>query len=81
MKSIKKKERYMANVQILRWGRNITYIPLTRVGGKANFRFGVGGNANFSVFRYQHVCYTKAKLWRWGSKPTQRPNVNGFALQ
>ena len=51
-----------------------------RVGGNANFRFGVGGNTNFSVFRY-HVCIPNAKLWPWGSKPTQGPNVNGFASQ
>ena len=25
------------------------------LGGNANFMFRVGGNANFSVFRYQHV--------------------------
>ena len=44
---------------------------------------GVGdeGNANFSVFRYQHVGMGKAKLWRWGSKPTGGAYANGFALQ
>ena len=42
---------------------------------------GVGGNANFRVFRYQHVGIGNAKLWRWGSKPTRGPNANGFALQ
>ena len=51
------------------------------IGGNANLRFGVGGNANFSVFRYQLVGIPNAKLWRWGSKPTRGPNVNGFALQ
>ena len=32
----------------------------------ADFRYGVGGitNANFSVFRYQHVGIPQAKLWR-----------------
>ena len=30
---------------------------------KVNFRFGVGGNANLSVFRYQHVGIPNAKLW------------------
>ena len=42
---------------------------------------GVGGNANFSVFRYQYVGITNAKLWRWGSKPTRGPNANGFVSQ
>ena len=28
----KKKEMYIANVKILRWGPNATYIPVTRVG-------------------------------------------------
>ena len=45
------------------------------------FRFGVGGKANFSVFRYQHVGIPNAKLWRWGSKPKRGPNANGFASQ
>ena len=35
----------------------------------------------FSVFTYQHVGIPKAKLWRWGSKPTPGPNANGFASQ
>ena len=55
----KQHEMYMANAKILRWGLNATFIPLTRVGvsrwGNANFRVGVGGNANFSIFKYQHV--------------------------
>ena len=51
------------------------------VGINANFSFRVGGNASFSVFRYQHVGIPNAKLWRWGSKQTQGPNVNGFASQ
>ena len=51
------------------------------VGGNANFSVRVGGNANFISFRYQHVGIPNAKLWRWGSKPTQGPNANGFALQ
>ena len=29
------------------------------VWGNANFMFRVGGNANFSVFRYQHVGIPK----------------------
>ena len=32
------------------------------VGGDANFMFRVGGNANFSVFRYQHVGISNAKF-------------------
>ena len=82
---------YMANAKILRLGPNATYIPLTGVGGNANFRFGVGenanfrfdigGNANFRIFRYQHVGIPNAKLWRWGSKPRPGPNTNGFASQ
>ena len=40
------------------------------VGGNTNFMFRFGGNANFSIFRYQHVGIPNSKLWRWGSKPT-----------
>ena len=50
-------------------------------GGNAIFMFHVGGNANFSTFRYHHVGIPKTKLWHWGSKPTPGPNANGFALQ
>ena len=39
----------------------------------------VGGNANFSIFRYQHVGTPNAKLWCWESKPMGGPNMNGFA--
>ena len=42
---------------------------------------GVGGNTNFSAFRYQHVGIPYLKLWRWGYKPTPGPITNGFALQ
>ena len=75
---------YMPNAKILRWGPNATYIPLTGVGGEANYRFGVGC---FRVFRYQHVMMLvsfalgDAKVWRWGSKPMPVPNANGFASQ
>ena len=72
---------YMANTNILGWAPNATYIPLARVRGNANFMFPVGGNANFSVFRYQHVGIPNAKLWHWGSKPTPGPNTIGFASQ
>ena len=55
----KQHEMYMANAKILLWVPNATYILLTRVGvsrwGNANFRAAVGGDANFSIFRYQHV--------------------------
>ena len=33
---------------------------------------GIGGNANFSVFRYQHVGISNVKL--------PGPNVNGFCV-
>ena len=39
------------------------------------------GNANFSIFLYQHDGIPNAKLWHWGCKPTRGPNTNGFALQ
>ena len=58
-----------------------TYIPSARVVGNAKFRVGIGGNSNFSIFRYQHVGIPNAKLWRWGSKLTRGPNANGFASQ
>ena len=48
--------------------------------GNTNFSVRVGGNANLSVLRYQHVGIPNAKLWHWGSKPTRGPNTNGFAL-
>ena len=64
-----------------RWGPYATYIPLTRVGGNANFGFGFGGNTNFSDIRYQHVGIPNTKLWRWGSMPMAGPNANGFASQ
>ena len=40
------------------------------VGDNANFGNRVGGNANLSIFTYQHVGIPNAKLWRWGSEPT-----------
>ena len=69
----------MANASPSRLGPNATYIPPARVGSNANLSVHVGGNANFSVFRYQHVGIPNAKLWRWGSKPKRGPNSNGFA--
>ena len=50
-------------------------------GDNANFSIRVWGNANFSVFRYQHVGTPNAKMWCCGSKPTAGPNANGFASQ
>ena len=38
-------------------------------------------NANFSVFRYQHVGIGNAKSSRWGSNPKPGPNASGFASQ
>ena len=83
MKSTQKYEMYMPNARNVRLGPNATYIPLTCVGGlhwgNTNFRSGVGGNANFRIFRYQHVSIPNIKLWRWGSKPTPGSDANGFA--
>ena len=76
---------YMANVELLRWGPNATYIPLARVGvlhwGNANSMFRIGSNANFSVFRYQHVGIPNAKFRVGGSKPMLGPNARAFAFQ
>ena len=56
-----------------------------RIRGNANFRIRVGGNANSSIFRYQHVGISKAKFRVGGlsqrKDPTQRPNANVFVLQ
>ena len=49
--------------------------------GDPTFSVRVGGNANFSVFRYQHVGIPNAKLWCWGSKSMRGPNANGFVSQ
>ena len=43
--------------------------------------FRVAGNANFRIFRYQHVGIPNAKLWCLGSKPMQAAGANGFAWQ
>ena len=43
--------------------------------------FRVGGNVDFSVFRYQHAGILNAKLWHWGSKPKRGPITNSFASQ
>ena len=53
----------MANMRIL---ANATYIPLAFVGvlhwGNASCMFRVGGNANFSVFKYHHVGIPNKKF-------------------
>ena len=41
----------------------------------------VGGNANFSIFRYQHVGIPNTKLLCWGYCPTRRPNASVFTSQ
>ena len=41
---------------------NLYSIGLLCYGGIANCMFCVGGNANFSVFRYQHVGIPNTKL-------------------
>ena len=51
------------------------------VEGNANFRVGVGGNANFSIFRYQHVGIGNAKSSRWGTNPMQGPDASGSLPQ
>ena len=33
------------------------------------------------LFGYQHVGISNTKWSRWGSKPMQRPDASGFALQ
>ena len=45
-----------------------------------NFRFGVRGNANFSVFRYQHVGIGNAKLWHWGLQVNARTQREWFCV-
>ena len=76
---------YMPTARILHLESNVTYIPLTRVGGfalgEANFKTRVGGNLISSLFRYQHVGIGNAKLWHWLGHPTSVPNTNGFASQ
>ena len=44
------------------------------VWGNTNFSVRVEDNANFSIFRYQHVGIPNTKLW-------QGPNAKGFAAQ
>ena len=51
------------------------------VRGNVNFSLRIGGNANSSVFKYQHVGIPNAKLSLWEYCPMRRPNVSVFALQ
>ena len=66
----------MANARILRWQPNATYISLGRGGilrwGNTNFMFPVGGTANFSGFRYQHVGMPKQIFAFRVSPPTRK---------
>ena len=77
----KQHEIYMANARILRWGANTTFIPLLgfRVGGNTNFGVYIGGNAKFSVFRYQHVV-SPARIFALAD-PKQSPNASSLASQ
>ena len=77
---------YMANGKILLWGPSVSnlYSIGSRWGfaiGKRKFYVSRWGNANFSVFRYQHVGIPNAKFSHWGYCPMQTPNVRSFALQ
>ena len=46
-------------------------------GGNANFVFRVGGKANFSVFRYQHVGIANTNF----REICVGPNASSFASQ
>ena len=71
----------MPNARILHLETNATYIPFTRIGVLCWVRQILILTQVFSVFIYQDVGIGNAKLWRWGSKPMQVPNANGFASQ
>ena len=43
------------------------------IGGNTNFMFRIGGNANFNVFKYQHVGIAKAKLYVGGLSQREDP--------
>ena len=47
------------------------------IGGSAYFSVHIGGNANFSVFRYQHVGIPKQNFRVVGYCPTQWANTMG----
>ena len=63
---------YMPNASPNTRRPNATYVPLTRVHGKANFRFGVGGKANFSVFFKEFLPFIDFNL---GKKTTSHVNA------
>ena len=42
---------------------------------------GIGGNANFSVFKYQHVGIAKANFRVGGADQTRSTNTSSFASQ
>ena len=69
----KKNEMYMAKAIILRLKPNATYILLTCV------EVLHWGNANFSVFRYQHVGIPNVKF-RVGVLPNKNPQCEGFCV-
>ena len=72
----KQHEMYMINAKEIAFGtqRHLFSTDL-------RWGFVSGGNANFRVFRYQHVGIPNAKLWHLGSRPTQGPNANVIASQ
>ena len=49
------------------------------VEGNASFGVRIGGKANFSVFRCQHVGIPNTKLLHWGYCPMRPPNASVFA--
>ena len=52
------------------------------LAGVGHYRLALGGRVGSSrVFGYQHVGIGNANPSRWGSYPSLRPNVSGFALQ
>ena len=70
-----RKKDGMNNMKSTRWGFALGVTQILCLA------LGVTRNANFSVFRYQHVGIPKVKLWLWGCKPTPGPNAKGFASQ
>ena len=61
---------------------------LYSIGSRWGFALGVTqilyfalGVTQILAFLDTNMLVSNGKLWRWGCKPTQGPNVNGFALQ
>ena len=50
------------------------------IGGNTNFRFGIGGNANFSIFTYQHVCIPNTKIVALGVSANVRTQCEWFCV-